>query len=521
MSESAGVLRSILALIALITVPVAVAGPCDSAFQVTLSQQDFQTDEFRSCSALDGITLGGNANLSAGSEVVLNAPEVALVPPVSVASGGILHIPDYVCGGVFTFEAGKNPDLEIHVATDGIDTPGCGPVNSPCAQIDYAASLAVPGTAIVVHAGTYAGGQYIDNLAGSLQQPIWIGGAEGEERPIIDGGNEGLHLSNVRYLIIHDLVVRDAAFNGINADDGGNYSDVNASRFLIFRGLQIQNIGGTGNQDCLKLSGIDDFWVLDSEFSFCGGGLSGSGIDQVGCHNGVILGNHFHDTSGNAVQCKGGSENIEIRANRIENPGARGINMGGSTGFAFFRPPLSPDSPNAEARDIRVIGNLFRGGDAPVAFVGCVDCVVANNTIDTPRRWVFRILQETVSTLDYEFLPAQQGRFINNIVNFDSQVVTAVNVGPNTAPETFEIRNGLWYRYDNPSQSNPPGGLPVTEIAPIVGSDPQFNDVVSGDFSIPATSPAFMSGAAIPQISADMVDLCYRSSPSRGAYEVQ
>ena len=57
----------------------------------------------------------------------------------------------------------------------------------------------------------------------------------------------------------------------------------------------------TGN-DIKKLSGLDDYWVLDSRFARCGGGNSGSGIDHVGCHHGVVAGNVFDTMSGNGVQ---------------------------------------------------------------------------------------------------------------------------------------------------------------------------------------------------------------------------
>src|SRR5690606_22994992 len=209
------------------------------------------------------------------------------------------------------------------------------------------------------------------------------------------------------------------------------------------------DIGSGGNQDCLKLSGLDDYWVLDSQFARCGGGGSGSAIDHVGCHHGLIWSNEFMDLSeaGNAVQCKGGAADIEIRANLFVDAGQRAVNMGGSTGFEFFRPSLSANQPNAEARDIRVIANVFRGSVTPIAFVGCVDCLAANNVIDTPTKRVLRTLQETVSTNEYEFLPAGNSRFVNNIVYFDGQVGVAVNVGGNTDADSFTFANNLWYRH--------------------------------------------------------------------------
>lgn len=432
---------------------------------------------------------------------------------------------DPECGAPATFEDGQQPSAEIHVATDGADSPDCGAPDQPCASIEHAAGLATPGTAVRVHAGTYAGGGYIAGLTGSADAPIWIGGAPGEARPLIDGGGQAFQLSEARYVIVHDLEVANATQNGINVDDGGNTADPEAARFIVFRDLWIHDVGAGGNQDCLKLSGLDDYWVLDSEFARCGGGGSGSAIDHVGCHHGLIYANHFSDlgAGGSAVQNKGGAEDIEIRANVFDDAGQRAINMGGSTGFEFFRPPLSPDQPNAEARDIRVIANTFHGGVTPFAFVGCVDCLAANNVIDTPSNWIFRILQETSSTAEYEFLPASGGRFINNIVTFDGQVSTAVNVGGGTDPDSFEITTNLWYRHDAPAQSDPPGTLPVAEQGGIIGEDPLFVDPGAGDYHLDPNSPAVGAGTWIDALDGrgggDLDEQCWADPPSLGALE--
>lgn len=423
------------------------------------------------------------------------------------------------CGVITTFADGLAPTRELHVAVNGSNTTGNGSVSAPYATIAYAAARAMPGTAVRVHAGTYSGGGYIEDLAGTAQAPIWIGGVPGEPRPVIAGGTEGLHLSKVRYLVLHDLEVRSASANGVNCDDGGEVSNPDATRFVVFQNLWIHDIGGTGNQDGLKLSGVNDFWVLDSSFARCGGGNSGSGIDHVGCHRGLIARCSFTELSANAVQCKGGSEDLEIRWCRMVEAGQRAVNMGGSTGFEFFRPPLSTMGPNAEARNIRVVSNVIVGGQCAVAYVGCVDCLVANNTIVTPHNWILRILQETTTEPPYTFLPASNGRFVNNLVYFDrSDLSTYVNVGPNTAPQTFVFENNLWYAYDNPAQSAP--SLPVAQTGAVIGQDPLFFDAGSGNYAIGAQSPASGAGLAPAGAPGDVAGVCYRTPPAIGAYEV-
>jgi hypothetical protein len=420
--------------------------------------------------------------------------------------------------GVLTFETGRQPAFEIHVAVDGHDDTGDGSAAKPYASIERAAQDAVRGAAIRIHAGTYAGGTYLEDLVGTASAPIWIGGAPGEARPVIKGGGEGIHLVRVHYVVVHDLEVRDTAYNGINTDDGGDYANADATRHVVIRDLSIHHIGGGGNQDCLKLSGVNDYFVLNSAFAFCGGGGSGSGIDQVGCHHGLIVGNLFHDLSANAMQNKGGSQDIEIRANHMLDAGDRAVNIGGSTGYEYFRPPLSATEPNFEARDIRVIANVIEGSETPFAFVGAVDSLATNNTIIDPENWLLRILQETVSDATYVFLPSGNNTVTNNLFYFDhSKLSTYVNIGPNTAPATFAFSNNLWYAHDDPAQSQPT--LPVAETNGVLGKDPLFQSPTVGDYHLQGDSPAIGQGVPLAGVVDDYDGWTYNVPPSIGAFE--
>jgi len=418
------------------------------------------------------------------------------------------------CDRLETFDRDLEPTVELHVATWGSDTAGNGSPGNPYATISRAVGDATPGTAVRVHEGTYSGGIYLADVAGTASAPIWIGGADGEAKPHIEGGGEGLHLTRASYVVLHDLEVANALYNGINCDDGGDYGNPLASHHVTFRGLDIHDIGSGGNEDCLKLSGLDDYWVVLSEFARCGGGLSGSGVDHVGCHHGLVARNFFHELSANAVQSKGGSEDIEIRWNRFVESGQRSLNMGGSTGFEYFRPPVSTSEANAEAWDIRVVANTFEGSEAAVAYVGCVGCVVVNNTIVDPHNWILRILQETNSTAPYDFEHCRDGEFLNNLVYFDrSDLSTYVNIGPNTQPGTFTFANNLWYAWNNPAQSEP--ALPVTESDGIYGEDP----LMDADFRIGHDSPAAGAGVLDRRAWGDLAGACYSRPPSIGAYE--
>lgn len=423
-------------------------------------------------------------------------------------------------GKAVSFDTGKQPTSVIHVAVGGHDDTGDGSAANPYASLERAAQAATPGADIRIHAGTYPGGQYIENLAGTSDTPIWIGGAPGESRPILSGGSEGIHLVGARYVIIHDLEVSNTDDNGINSDDGGDYANPQAAHDQIFRNITIHDVGGTGNQDCLKLSGINNYSVLNSEFAFCGGAGSGSGIDHVGCHHGVIEQNFFHDNSANAIQLKGGSEDILVQANRMLNSGERAINIGGSTDFQYFRPPLSTTQPNFEARNIRVIANVIQGSVAPLAFVGAVDSLAANNTLVDPTNWLLRILQETTTSGGYEFLPSGNNIVMSNLFYFNRSDLSDedINIGPDTAPGTFVFTNNLWYAHDDPAQSQP-HNLPVTETNGLAGLNPLLLSPSGQDFHLQAGSPAIGSGISMAGVVTDFDGKLYNLPPSIGAFE--
>jgi hypothetical protein len=207
---------------------------------------------------------------------------------------------------------------------------------------------------------------------------------------------------------------------------------------------------------------------------------------MVGCHRGVVDQSHFTGPGGdeaNAIQTKGGSSDVVIRRCHIENPGGRGVNLGGSTGLAYFRPADAP----YEARNMTVEDCEFVGGAAAIAFVGVDGAVVDHNTIYRPRRWAIRVLQENVAE---RFTPCRNGRFLNNIVAFRaSELRQAVNIGDGTDPRSFEFAGNHWWCVDQPDAAERYVRLPVPEKNPAAGPPPAFADAEHGDLSIGNRQP--------------------------------
>jgi hypothetical protein len=75
------------------------------------------------------------------------------------------------------------------------------------------------------------------------------------------------------------------------------------------------------------------------------------------------------------------------------------------------------------------LSNIFEGTQTPMAFVGCVDSVVANNTLIDPESWLLRILQETLTTGDYDFYPSSNNDFKNNLLYYHREKLgTSINL---------------------------------------------------------------------------------------------
>jgi len=376
----------------------------------------------------------------------------------------------------------------------------------PYPSLNAAVAAVQAGDTIEIHDGAYPGGLFFANLKGNAAQWITIRGAAGET-VIFEGGSNAIQLTDPAYLHFKNLIFQHQTGNGVNTDDGGSYAT--PAHHLIFENCTFRDMAASGNNDLLKLSGLDDFEVRNCTFLNGAGG--GSGIDMVGCHRGLIRGNYFENMGSNAIQAKGGTEHIRIEANFFKNCGQRTLNLGGSTGLPFFR----PDTAHFEAANLQVYSNFIVGSVAAVAYVGAVNVEVVNNTIYLPERWVLRILQETVDP--DRFLECGDNSFVNNIVVRNASLSTETNIGPDTRPETFLFSNNLWYHLDNSNWNGP--SIPVADPNMIINQNPLLNDPAGGDCHIPANSPAVGAGLGVPKPALDFYRQGFATPRSIGAAE--
>jgi hypothetical protein len=328
-------------------------------------------------------------------------------------------------------------------------------------QLRAALATAGPGSEILIAPGRYRGGFARSGLHGTAAKPVVIAGEDPQQPPEFIGeaaggrGSVAIHLSDVSHVVLRDLVVRGFPGNGVNIDDSGSVET--PSHHVCLEHLQVLETGPSGNRDGLKMSGVDQFRVADCVFR----GWGGSAIDCVGCHDGVVERCRFEGVEGfsqsNAVQLKGSSRGVRVLENYFLNAGQRAVNIGGSTGAAYFRPAVG----DSEAAEIEVAGNRFVGGMSAVAWVTAEGGHVHHNTFVGQGKWVLRILQENQ---DPRMKPSHGGLFEDNLVVMGDDLGVMLNIGPSTAPETFHFRRNAWY-----SRRGRPPQLPTPEVEPLYG----------------------------------------------------
>jgi Right handed beta helix region len=335
------------------------------------------------------------------------------------------------------------------------------------AQFSAALAAATPGDEILMQPGVYSGGHYRANL-----QQVTIRSADPTNQAIIEGGSNGIQLSDASNVTIADVVFRNQIDNGLNIDDGGTFNT--PAQKITLRNITVRDIITAGNHDGIKLSGVNDFLIENVQVLNWGTG--GSAVDMVGCHRGLIQNSNFVHTNtangGTTLQPKGGCKDIVFRANRIDLPrgSGRAVQAGGSTGTPFFR--FVDGESGYEASEIVAEGNVILGGSSSFSWVNIDGGIFHHNVVNRPGQWVARILNENQGN---PIVDTQNGQFHDNRVVFNdtaSEFTTAVNVGPETLPGTFNFARNRWLNLANPTVSGSTPTLPVAETGGTYGVDP-------------------------------------------------
>ena len=267
------------------------------------------------------------------------------------------------------------------------------------------------------------------------------------------------------FVELEDLTFTGATANGVSIDDGGSFDT--PAHHLVLRRLKIADVGSQGNHDGLKLSGVTDFRVEECTIE-CWGTRGGSGIDMVGCHHGAIektLLRHTDATGvtgANGVQAKGGSSAIVIRRNHFENAGGRSVNIGGSTGAPYFRPPLEEGKEHCEARKSASRGIRSSAAEPPRRSSASMAPSSGSTPFTAPADGRCGSCRRTRRQGSCRRATASsQTTSLPSIRNSGPRAASMS--APATAPRTFTFARNFWFCLDVPARSRPT--LPVEETA--------------------------------------------------------
>ena len=305
------------------------------------------------------------------------------------------------------------------------------------------------GTVLKIAPGDYPGGHHVSGV-----EQLTIEALDPNNPPHFKGGANAWHFSRCAGLTVRNLCLSGQTRNGLNLDDGGD--STNPVTGITLEHIEISDIGPKGNHDGIKCSGLDRLTIRNCTLT----GWGGQGIDCVGCHHSLITGCRFIGkegfTASAAIQLKGGTSDVIVEKCQFTDAGERPLNIGGSTGLPYFRPP----GATYEAARITARANVIEGSLCAAAFVGVDGAEFSDNTIRFPTKWIFRILQETQEP---GFIPCRNVLIKGNRITFRrAQVQTEINIGGGTAPETFRFEKNRWLAEDKPTASKP--RLPVMEL---------------------------------------------------------
>lgn len=274
-----------------------------------------------------------------------------------------------VVAGAFASTASA---ADLYVAPNG-RSGAAGTSAAPLDRITTALSRARPGDRVLVRAGTYPGGGWIE-AAGTAAAPITVLSVDGPRRAVIDGGSETLRIGEgAAYLVFDGLELRNADNNVVHIDGGAHH--------IWLRNVYAHHAGRDG--DVVKVNQARSIYLERSEFAFPGA-RSGSEnpsqecIDFVDVDDIAVRDSYIHDGGNSMMYAKGGSQGVVFEHNVITGQRAGAIDPMVGLGAVTDESLLA--GAQFEAIDVVFRNNLVIG--AVAGAVGVYDgrnVVMANN----------------------------------------------------------------------------------------------------------------------------------------------
>ena len=334
------------------------------------------------------------------------------------------------------------PTRVLHVSV-GTGT-GDGSANNPFHSIQAAVNAATPGTAILVHSGTYTENVKIpNNRGGSSSAPVWLVSADGAQKATIIAPDATKPV--IQALGVDNYVIRDLKLSG--GYDGIQFSQSGRDFSNLVNNVVLQNNVITNVvHDGIKVGQADNVYVLDNRIDKVG---AEEGIDFVAVTNAVIARNEISNVGGTsaAIFAKGGSTNIRIEDNYIHDVSGDGISAGGNTDATSFKPGYT----GYEAKNVDVLGNRVENvGKRPVSVRGAIDVDVAGNFLEAGTKYATAVYITTGSQNSTNPVYTRDVRISGNTVAA-AKTIVQIDAGNGTGVVESGTRTGSWSDIVGPS----------------------------------------------------------------------
>ncbi len=243
---------------------------------------------------------------------------------------------------------------DLYVAPNG-RSGNAGTSAAPLDRITSALSRARPGDRVLVRAGTYPGGGWI-NAQGTAAAPITVLSVDGPRRAIIEGAEESLRIGEgAAYLVFDGLEIRRSGNNVVHIDGGAHH--------IWLRNVYAHHAGQDG--DVVKVNQARSIYLERSEFAFPGArddseNPSQECIDFVHTDDAVVRDSYIHDGGNSMMYAKGGSRGVLFERNVITGQRAGAVDP--MVGLGAVTDSSLLDGQDFEAIDVVFRNNVVIGG---------------------------------------------------------------------------------------------------------------------------------------------------------------
>jgi hypothetical protein len=421
------------------------------------------------------------------------------------------------CGSIASFVPDwvKNaaPTREIYVSPAGSDAND-GSAATPFKTSAKAFSMIAPGVRINYKTGAYDCPPFASDVLATTANPIIVRAIDGPRTATFDcGGTGDFYFSHARAIVLDGLEISHTSGHGVQLDSGSGFATKDLSSDFVLMNSYVHDTQLAG----IKVAQSLRIYVIANEFAHCGPGRQCT--EFVASDMPVIVGN---DASASDAfdEVKGGAHGGIIALNHVHdmNTGGGGILVGGDcTGEQYLVDP----TVDFEAKDLYVWSNVITGADGfAFRIVGCHDCIVANNTYDSPApAAILRIIHDAFAsqgsmTCDVPLHNANV-RIANNVFSWPKSSIDVIPTDDSPANIVFD--HNLWFAAGD-DVTKLYSDMPfVGEPTSLYNQDPKLVSPPM-DVSLGPGSPAKSAGTPIAQVLGTIGDKCPASPPDMGAY---